>query len=254
MEVPLGFDAARHAPAGPGLPRPQRAPHLPGPRPLPHRRRHRPGAGPLGPFLHGMQLLQRIPGRWPPPGAPPLLLPAPQAAARPRRTALCNWRCSRLCAGATPGVVRKSPRRIQEREGALQGFITTSFQSITSAEHAPSRLRPFQFHPPAGVPWSDSGGLTGGRVRPASGRGAGIHGVRGSSGDVQVLRPGVPQISAPPRAPLAPLVLPPESLQGTPAGGWNWNWRSRLGAGSVDGMLSNEVVMNPLGAPSSSLT
>ena len=71
MEVPLWFDAARHAPAGPGLPRPQRAPHLPGPRPLPHRRRHRPGAGPLAPLLHGMQLLQRIPGWWPPPGAPP---------------------------------------------------------------------------------------------------------------------------------------------------------------------------------------
>ena len=52
----------------------------------------------------------------------------------------------------SPGVVQKSPRHIKELEGALQGFINASFESITSPEHAPSLLRQFQFHPPAGVP------------------------------------------------------------------------------------------------------
>ena len=52
-----------------------------------------------------------------------------------------------------------------------------------------------------------------GRARPASGRWGGIHGFRGASGDVRVLGPGFPPDLRPPRAPpLAPLVLPPESL------------------------------------------
>ena len=43
----------------------------------------------------------------------------------------------------------------------------------------------------------------GGRARPASGRGAGMHGVRGTSGDVRVLGPGfLPDLR--PRAPPSP--------------------------------------------------
>ena len=41
------------------------------------------------------------------------------------------------------------------------------------------------------------------------GRGAGIHGVRGASGDVPARRPGFPPDLRPPRAPLAPPLLPP---------------------------------------------
>ena len=58
-----------------------------------------------------------------------------------------------------------------------------------------------------------------GRVRPASGSGAGIHGIRGASGDVRVRGPGFPSDLRPRAPPLAPLVHPPlESL----------HWMSRM--------------------------
>ena len=49
-------------------------------------------------------------------------------------------------------------------------------------------------------------------MRPASGRGPGIHGVRGASGDVWVRGPGFPPRSPPPRAALPPGFHPPETL------------------------------------------
>ena len=68
-------------------------------------------------------------------------------------------------------------------------------------------------------------GGQGGRVRPASGEGGGgIHGVRGCLGRIPGPGTWLSPRSPPTRAPLAPLVLPPESLPNKNRGAAGASW------------------------------
>ena len=89
-------------------------------------------------------------------------------------------------------------------------------------------------------------GGQGGRVRPASGRGAGMHGVRGCLGRRTGPGTWLPPRSPPPRAPLAPLLFSLRNSLRRPdvawrAAAWASRWRSsrgtrpRAGAGGRPG-------------------
>ena len=95
--------------------------------------------------------------------------------------------------GARPAAARRAPHcagRHPARTGSRRLFLSGSGPPLSGV-----------------IP---EGGQAG-RVRPASGSGAGIHGIRGASGDVRVRGPGFPSDLRPRAPPLAPLVHHPES-------------------------------------------
>ena len=110
-----------------------------------------------------------------------------------------------VCAGSGWTTRSRALCSCGQRFGAAGG--------ATGLGGGPERSRALWSAPPVQGPRASSGvipeGGQAGRVRPASGSGAGIHGIRGASGDVRVRGPGFPSDLRPRAPPLAPLVHPP---------------------------------------------
>ena len=161
-------------------------------------------------------------------GTPPHLLPRPAPAAAVDRTAAAfPWHTFPFLFTASGGMLESSKPSLGVRDPG-QG-VSGGFRGVPWFRSSPARLRPLPpFHHHIITSSSSASGCGSlsrgvfpegeqrGRVRRASGGGRadarrqGFLGRRSSPGTWRFPR------SPPPRAPLAPLVLPPESLQRAP--------------------------------------
>ena len=162
-------------------------------------------------------LARALPWKQAMPTAPQLQIPpAPSPPPRPQEVALLPsfYSAGHAAAGGPggrgDGAYDGGGGRPIRRHGSPSSFL---------AAPRPQPVPPEPLHPPQLVRQTNSSrgarhALPSPRVAARAARlgagGGGTHGVRGASGDLTVRGPGFPPDIRPPRAPLAPLILPPE--------------------------------------------